>query len=418
MGYDFVVSGRIWSNGNFIDGEIAVKEGIIQEVKPHINFMHKIDFGNKVILPAGIDMHVHFREPGMTHKETIESGSMSAIYGGLSTYVDMPNTIPPTSSIDAIKDKLSIMEKHSYADYGVYAFVGEKGVVKKLSAYVDAFKIYLAPSTGNIVLNNLEDLKEISIELSDSKKFCVVHAEDSASFGSFKERTLEGYSTYRSCYSEKVAIENILSLKSDSFHIAHVSCPDNVDLLKGKSFEVTPHHLLLSYNMPLGTFGKVNPPLRSEHERILLMEKFVNNEIPILASDHAPHTLDEKEVLFDKAPSGIPGVETMYPLFVNLAKKSKVPLEVLIKALCINPAKKFGINAGSIEKSKDASFAVFDMHQDKSIKGRHLHGKSEWSPFEGFEAIFPTDVFIRGIHVVKNGFVNANHAGKRISEYI
>jgi len=416
MGYDFVVSGRIWSKGNFLDGEIAVKDGIIQEVKPHINFIHKIDFGNKVILPAGIDMHVHFREPGMTYKETIESGSISAIYGGLSTYVDMPNNVPPTSSIDAIQDKLSIMEKHSYADYGVYAFIGGKGVVKKLSVYVDAFKIYLAPSTGNIVLNNPEDLKEISIELADSKKFCVVHAEDSASFGPFKEHTLEGYSAYRSCQSEKVAIEKILSLYSDSFHIAHVSCPSNADLLKGKSFEVTPHHLLLNYNMPLGTFGKVNPPLRSEHDRDLLMEKFVNNEIPILASDHAPHSLEDKDVPFDKAPSGIPGVETTYPLFVNLAKKGKVPLEVLINALCINPARKFGINGGLIEKSKEASFAVFDLHQAKTIKGKHLHGKSEWSPFEGFEAIFPTDVFIRGIHVIKNGFVNANHSGKRISK--
>lgn len=180
------------------------------------------------------------------------------------------------------------------------------------------------------------------------------------------------------------------------------------------SFEVTPHHMLLDSSMDLGAWGKVNPPLRRRADREALFAAFCSGDIPMLATDHAPHAHEEKERGFGEAPSGIPGVETGYAMMLALVKRGFMPLEVLMRAACSVPARTFGLNKGEIAEGRDADLVVVDPRQLTRISARGLHGKCGWTPYEGREALFPQAVFLRGRLVLRDGASVTERSGREV----
>jgi dihydroorotase len=410
---DLAVEGKIYHHGNFEDGCIGIRDGKINEIKKIIKADKKINFKNKLILPSGIDLHVHFRDPGMVHKENFYTGSLSAAFGGITCIMDMPNTVPHTLSSFEISSKIRNAEKKSVIDFGVYAGINNNNIVQieELAKKCNGFKIYL----GNTTLNLLFDKKNLheAFELIGlSGKPVLIHAEDEECMIRHhrKESSLYDHMRIRPSVCEEISIKDIYNAISGintKVHICHISSCEGLDLLKNRPINitcgVTPHHSLLSINRNLisPTFYKVNPPIRTSFDKEALFNGIKNGMIDILESDHAPHTIDEKNLDFEDAPSGVPGVETVYPLFMYLAKKEILSYQRVIDLLCNKPAEIIGVNKGKLLPGFDADFIVIDTHNEVKIKSEKLHSKCGWSPFEDSPAIFPEYVFIRGEKIIE-----------------
>lgn len=411
---DLTAKGKAYVNGIFQDCCIGIKDGKITAVKKILRGNEHIDFGNKLILPAGVDIHVHFREPGLTHKEDFSTGSMAAAFGGISCVFDMPNTIPQTTTLENISDKIALARKKSYVDFGIYAGVTNNNMqsIDSLATKCNGFKIYLGSSTNSLKFDK-KNLRRALQKISSTEKPVLFHAEDDEQLLKYKsnERNLVDHLKSRPSLCEEISINDIiialqgLHLKS---HICHLSSIEGLEVLKKRpnniTCGVTPHHCLLSIEKNIGspTFYKVNPPIRSSFDKESLFNAAKNGLIDIIESDHAPHTREEKYANFDEAPSGLPGVETAFPIFLFLAKKEVISLQRIISLICERPAELLGISKGRLEVGRDADFIVIDLKDDCRIKTDNLHSKCGWTPFEYWSAIFPTHVFIRGEKLIED----------------
>jgi len=420
---DLSVEGKTFINGSFEKCCIGIKKGKITAIKKILKADEHYDFGNKLVLPAGVDLHVHFRDPGMAHKEDFATGSMAAVFGGISCVFDMPNTIPQTTTVQDLSDKINNCEKKSFVDFGVYAGVTNNNIthIEKLAKKCNGFKIYLGNTTGALMFDK-KNLRGVFKNSSKTGKPVLFHAEDEKCLIKNKsvEKGLIDHLRFRPTECEEISIKDIFQASqgiAPRIHICHVSSCEGLEILKNKpgniSSGVTPHHSLLSAEKNLGTqtFYKVNPPLRTSFDKEALFNGIKNGLVDIIESDHAPHTRDEKSVDFDEAPSGLPGVETTYPLFLHLVKKEILSFQRLISLLCIRPAELMGIPKGKLEVGYDADIIVVDFKDVCKIKSEDLHSKCGWSPFEDWSAAFPECVFIRGEKLiddheiqVKSGF--------------
>jgi len=410
---DLSVEGKVYVNGVFEQACIGVENGKIVEIKKILKADEHFDFGNKLVLPAGVDVHVHFRDPGMTHKEDFYTGSVAAVFGGISCVFDMPNNIPPTTSVECLDDKISIGIRKSVVDFGLYAGVTNDNIdkIEIMSKKCNGFKVYLGSSTLSLLFDK-KNLPSVLDKASLSGKPVLFHAEDEECLIEHKmvEEKLSDHLSSRPAVCEETSIKEVLSFSQGSnakVHVCHVSSCDGLELLKERrgnvSFGVTPHHSLLNVEKKLGSqsFYKVNPPIRTSFDKETLFNALNNGFVDVLESDHAPHTIEEKNVDFNEAPSGVPGVETMYPLFLYLAKKGFLSFQRLISLLCIRPAELMGVSKGRIEKGFDADFIVVDLKEDECrIKADRLHSKCGWTPFEDWPAVFPECVFVRGEKVI------------------
>jgi len=402
------IEGKIFLNGSFEDACIGIKDGKISEIKKNLKYEDHTVFKNKIILPAGIDLHVHFREPGLTAKEDFKTGSLAALFGGISCVFDMPNTIPQTTSLDTISEKISIAEKKSFVDFGIYCGISNDNIkdIERLSKKSNGFKAFLGNSTLSLLLDK-NKLREVIDLVGLTGKPILFHAEDEECLIANKktETGISDHMRYRPSVCEEISIKNILQASANihtKVHICHVSSCEGLELLKNRpgnvSFGITPHHSLLNVERNVGseTLYKVNPPIRTSFDRESLFNALLNGVATALESDHAPHTHEEKDTDFDLAPSGLPGVETIYPLFLYLVKKEMFSFQRLISLICARPANLLGVSKGKIEQGFDADFIVVDLDNITKIKSENLHSKCGWSPFEDWPAIFPESVFIRG----------------------
>ena len=398
---DLVVEGNLYLKGEIIKGCVGIEYGKIKSVKKILKGEEHLDFGEKLIMPAGVDAHVHFREPGFTYKEDFSTGSMSAAFGGMSCVLDMPNTKPQVNSVDIFKEKLSIAKRKSYVDFGLYAD-GNSDEIENLGKICSCFKIYSYEMDDNLLEKKLNEIEKTGKTVS-------VHAEDKKLFRETKSLNLSDYLHSRPNEAEEKRIHKIVSFGKKKVHIAHVSAKESTDILKNKGVtsEVTPHHLLLNIDSGLGAKGKVNPPLRTEKDNEALWNALVNGTIDIVASDHAPHTIEEKQE-FDDALPGVPGVETTLPIMMYFMKEEKISLRRLVNAICEKPAEIFNLNKGKIKKGFDADLNVFDLKNEKKISADMLHSKCGWTPFEKFHGIFPICTIIRGEVIVENNEIMVN----------
>ncbi|MFW6071967.1 MAG: dihydroorotase [Thermoplasmatota archaeon] len=382
-----IIKGSAFVNGYINQCYIGIENGKIDFVKKSLKTTEPVKKFDGVILPGGVDIHVHFREPGMTHKEDFYSGSLSAAFGGITAYAEMPNTKPPTDNVKRLKEKIKLAESKSVVDFAIYGLVNQNA--GEMLDYTDLFKVYLSSST-QINSSDFEDGLETVSKNGGKVAF---HCEKEDMFGPSGNNLLEHNKEHRPPKSEIEAIKSLSRYPDVNKHVCHISTKEGLSEAKEKGYstEVTPHHLFLNQEVLLDSLGKVNPPLRDQINQMNMWESYEREEIDILASDHAPHTKEEKKD-FEEAPSGIPGVETMYPLLLNSVAVGEVSLSTVVKTLCVNPAKRLGVKKGRIEEGYDADLINIDFRDIEEINVDKLHSKAGWSPFEGFNGIFPRNV--------------------------
>ncbi len=412
-----VVEGRVFYQGRLQKACVGYEDGLIVSVKKALEGEEHYDFGDRLILPGAVDPHVHFREPGLTNKEDFLSGSLSALFGGVTCVLEMPNTVPPVVDAESLREKRERILGRSWVDYGLFACLSPGKDIEGLSN-CHAFKIFMGSSTQSVLMREETDLAEALVSAGSTDKVVSVHAEEDDMLLQKDERFLRDHEECRPRGAELRAIERLLTYQDKArLNVCHVSCPESLDLLKGSrtTFEVTPHHMLLDSSMDLGAWGKVNPPLRRRGDREALFTAFWKGEVPMLATDHAPHAPEEKERGCGEAPSGLPGVETGFSMMLALVKRGHMSLDTLLKAASMTPAKTFGLNKGEIAEGRDADFVVIDPRDIRKISARELHSKCGWTPFEGKEAIFPQAVFLRGRMMLRDGTIMNERCGREVS---
>ncbi|SFR76128.1 dihydroorotase [Halogeometricum rufum] len=387
----------------------------------------------KMLFPGAIDPHVHFREPGFSHKETWETGSQSAAAGGVTVVADQPNTTPPTTTGAAFDEKEALAAA-SVVDFGISGGVTADWDPDSLfdRPLFALGEVFLADSTGDMGIE-VDLFADAVARAAEADVTVTVHAEDATLFDeSARERDAGGtgeaadadvWSQYRAAAAEEAAVERAVEVGAESdadVHIAHTSTPEGVDAAKagGATCEVTPHHLFLSRAdaSELGTYGRMNPPLRSEDRRAGMWERLVAGDVDVVATDHAPHTRAEKDVGLWDAPSGVPGVETMLPLLLEEARKGTVSYERVRDVTAANAAGIFDLpSKGRVEAGSDADLVLFDPEDSREIRGADLHSKCGWTPFEGMRGVFPETTLVRG-HVVYEDGAFGDAVGENVRE--
>ena len=411
-----VIEGRIFFNGTLTNGAIGIEDGKITEVKKVLKGERNIDLGDRIVLPGAIDPHVHFRDPGMTHKEDFVSGSASALYGGVTCVLDMPNTKPPVTDIKSLEEKKRIIKGRSFVDHGLFAALTPKCKAEVLAPKVCGFKMFMGSTTGEILMNDDTDIH--SVMRKAAGKRVSVHAEDDNLIMNSEEKNNRDHLRNRPVSAEHSAIRRLSAYKGMKMNICHITDAASAELAASLGFttEVTMHHLFFSDLTSESAEFKVNPPLRDTGTRDRLFKAFKEGKITMLGTDHAPHTLDEKRRPYDEAPPGIPGVETYIPIMMNMVKKGNMDLAQLVRMTSAAPAEAFGIEKGCIEKGRDADLMIFDMKSSRKIKAKDLHGKAGYTPYEGWDAIFPDMVMVRGEIQLKNGELCGEMIGRDINE--
>jgi dihydroorotase len=411
-----VVEGRAFFRGSIEECCIGITDGRISDIKKILKGDEHHNFGNNYILPSGTDVHVHFREPGRTHKEDFHSGTEGAACGGVTTVFDMPNNDPSIVDIQTYGEKCRTVGNKANVDFGLYVALKETSNTQDLSRLGCPFKVYMTGTAAGLGFGEYDKLGEICDGVGEARHIGI-HCEDKGLVQP-GERDLKDFLRLRPNEAEVSAIKRVAASTSRRIHICHVSARESIPLLENPMLtsEVTPHHMLLNVNSDLGGFGKANPPLRTKSDQMAMWEAFVSGKIDIIASDHAPHTIEEKEQSFDRAPSGVPGVETSIPLMLSQVKKGNLPIERLVSSMMERPAEMMGLNKGRIEVGMDADLIAVDMRNISEIRGDDLHSKCGWTPFEGWEAIFPMATFLRGELVAKESEMQETRRGKLILE--
>ncbi len=408
-----ILRGRVFYRGRIEALDLGVGEdGKIAAVRKVLAGGEIEDHGDLLILPAGVDLHVHLREPGLTEKEDFASGTRSAALGGVTAVVDMPNTKPPVTTRDALRAKSAHVRGRATVDYGLYAAPTTGDAVPKLEEAM-GFKVYMAESTGSLQIGE-EDIRGVLAAAAPLRKLVVAHAEDARLFTKGDSLDLPDHARARPKESEVAAIQTLARIRGDGpLHVAHVTCVEALDAVpEGVTTEVTPHHLFLDFRHPLKAFGKVNPPLRAPEDRQALWEAFAAGRIDIVATDHAPHTREEKEEPFDEAPSGLPGVATSLPLLLRQVRAETLSLERFVRVTAEKPAEILHLPKGKIEVGNDADLIVVDARNVSRITPRRTRYKCGWTPFEGMEGIFPKTVYLRGERIVEDGEAIAEGGGR------
>jgi dihydroorotase len=412
---ELVVEGRAYVKGRLSNWCIGIEDGKIAAVAKNLKGEERMDCRHMMVLPAAIDPHVHFRDPGLTHKEDFSTGTLAAAFGGVGCVLDMPNTLPPSTRLRDLMEKKEAIAKKAWIDHGLFAGCLPGGKLEEMAPHVIGFKLFLGSSTGKLLVTEDRDLIKIGQAVKRSGKVLSVHAENDALIGREPEGDLQDHLRNRPYQAEVAAIGRLAALGCRT-NVCHISSSEGLKTTTGTGFttEVTAHHMLLDRGDEHGAFAKVNPPLRTTEDRAALLQAFTAGRIDMLGSDHAPHTIEEKSQEFDVAPSGMPGVETQVPIMLALVKRGMVPLEVLVKAMAERPAEVFGLNKGRIEEGRDADLIIVDSRAMSSVKVNKLHSKCGWTLYEGHDAIFPHATMVRGRVVVEDGSVAGEREGRDV----
>mgnify|MGYP001453609753 CR=1 FL=1 len=426
-----IKNGSCYIEGNLKKQDIGIKNSKITEIGTisTSNSKDVIDANNLIVLPGCIDTQVHFREPGSTDAEDLNSGSRAAIAGGITSVFEMPNTNPPTSSKKEFSNKLKLAKNRMYCNYAFY-FGATPDNHKELSELQDlegccGIKLFVGSSTGNLLVKFEQDIRKV---FKSSSKIVSVHSEDEEILKMRKKLIKEGdVKTHPLWRNEDCAISStrkivIIAERYDKkAHILHVTTKQEIDFLaqhKGNvSFEITPQHLTLTAPecyQKLGTYAQMNPPIRDKTHQNRLWYGVRNNFLDIIGSDHAPHLKENKEKIYPNSPSGMPGVQTLVPVMLNHVNDGKLTLQQFINFVCENPVKIFGIkNKGFIKKSYDADLTIVDMNKIITIKDENIESKCKWSPFNGMKFKgAPVLTIVNGQVKMKNGKILGDPEGK------
>ncbi len=427
-----IKNGSCYINKDLKNHDIAIRDGKIVEIgKIDSEAKEIFDAKGLTVLPGCIDTQTHFREPGSTDTEDLNSGSRAAIAGGITAVFEMPNTNPPTSTKKEFQRKLDLAKNRMYCSYAFYFGAtadnaNELADLKNLEGCC-GIKLFAGSSTGNLLV---ADEKDIEIVFQNSSKVVAVHSEDEAILNINKKLIKNGdVHSHPIWRSEECAISStrrivrIAERYNKKAHILHITTKQEIDFLsqhKGNiTFEITPQHLTIyapdCYDK-LGTYAQMNPPLRDKSHYDRLWYAVKNNFNDTIGSDHAPHLKVNKDKDYPNSPSGMPGVQTLMPVMLNHINDGKLTLEQLINLVCENPVKIFGIkNKGFIKESFDADFTIVDLNKVIEIKNEKIESKCGWSPFNGYKLKgTPVATIINGEIKMKDGVILGEPTGKAI----
>ncbi|MEO9131368.1 MAG: dihydroorotase [Sphingomonas sp.] len=426
-----LVGGTVHLPSGPVRADIGVRGGRIAEIGATGDAGETIDCTGLDILPGVIDTQVHFREPGLMHKEDLESGSRAAVLGGVTSVFEMPNTKPNTDSEEAIRDKLARAHHRMWCDHAFYvgatnANSAELAALERLPGTAGV-KIFMGASTGDLLVAEDASLARV---LASGHRRVAIHAEDEARMNARAGERVPGdassHPVWRDDESALLATRRILALARAAarrIHVLHVTTPAELELLgQNKDIatcEVTPQHLTLAGEEAyprLGTLAQMNPPIRSGAHRDGLWHWLGQGVPDILGSDHAPHTLEEKAKPYPESPSGMPGVQTMLPLMLNHVAEGRATLARVIDLTSAGPQRVFGIiGKGRIAVGYDADFSVVDLKGRWKIEESWLASRSGWSPFTGMTLTGrPIGTIVRGQRVMWDGALASAAIGEPI----
>ena len=429
-----IKNGSCFINGKLEKVDLAVNNSQIQEIGKLKNLEGKseVDAKDLLVLPGVIDTQVHFREPGSTEAEDLNSGSKAAILGGVTSVFEMPNTNPPTSSKKEFLNKLRLAKNRMFCNYGFYFGATPEnynnlGDLKDLEGCC-GIKLFVGSSTGNLLVKNEKDIEKV---FSNSSKVVSVHSEDEDILNLRKKlieignvKTHPVWRNEESAISSTRKIIKIAERLNKKAHILHVTTKEEVDFLsqhKGNiTFEITPQHLTLvspdCYN-DLGTYAQMNPPIRSKDHQDRLWYAVKNNFVDIIGSDHAPHLKVNKDKKYPQSPSGMPGVQTLLPIMLDHMNNNKLSINQLVNFVSENPTKIFNIhNKGYIKKGFDADLTIVDMNKVEKIDNNNIASKCQWTPFHGIEIKgFPVITIVNGAIKMTNGEIIGKPGGKPLN---
>ena len=427
-------NGQAMIDGELVTTNIYVRDGSIDLISDK-NFEsdETIDCKNLIILPGVIDSQVHFREPGLEGKENLESGMLAAVSGGVTAIFEMPNTNPLTITPETIEDKLQRASKGAWSDYAFY-LGGTMRTSSNLSEWenlkgVCGIKIFMGASTGDLMTASDEEVESV---VANGQRVIAVHAEDQmimmenqkSILGDSKDVAMHcKWRSPESCLSATKRVVTLAKKYNRRVHILHITTEQEMDFLsKNKdvaSVELLANHL--SLHAPecyerLGTLAQQNPPIREKNHQDALWKALNDDVVDIIASDHAPHTLDEKAETYPKSPSGTPGVQTLVPIMLNHVNNGKLSLSKLVSLWSYGPERVHKIhNKGRIKEGYDADFTIIDMNKEMIISNQQQKSKSKWTPFDGMKVKgWPTHTIVRGNCVMCNDEVLGQPVGEMV----
>ena len=429
--YSLIIkNGSCYINGKLEKTDVALTDNKIKKIgKIEANDTKVFDASDKLVLPGVIDTQTHFREPGSTDREDLESGSRAAVLGGVTSVFEMPNTNPPTSNLVEFDKKLNLAKNRMHCNYAFYFGATPENVeqLSKLKGLKGCcgVKLFAGSSTGKLLVDKEDDIEKV---ISQSDRVVSIHSEDEEILNLRKKFIKEGdvhshpeWRNTECAISSTRRVVKIAERYNKQIHVLHVTTKEEVDFLamhkKNVTFEITPQHLTLyapdCYDK-LGTFAQMNPPIRKKEHYDRLWTAVKNSIVDVLGSDHAPHSKEDKKKIYPASPSGMPGVQTILPIMLNHINNEKLSLEQLIKLMCENPCRIFGIkNKGYIKKDFDADLTIIDMNKEQTIKDEMIASKCGWTPFNNFTVKgFPVATIVNGKIVMSDGKVNIEGSGQ------
>lgn len=433
----------IVNEGKSFEGDILIEGEFIKEIgdkiSPKTPDINILDAEGKLLIPGMIDDQVHFREPGLTHKADIATESKAAVAGGITSFIEMPNTKPQTTTQKALQEKFDIATKTSYANYS-FMIGGTNYNLEELKktdpAKVAGIKLFLGSSTGNMLVDDEKVLEKI---FSSTDMLIAVHCEDETTIKNNLKKYIDTFGedipvelhpqirSSEACYLSSSKAVALAKKTVARLHVFHLSTAQEMELFdnsvplpeKKITAEVCVHHLWFndSKYAEKGSLIKWNPAIKSEKHQSALWEALLDDRIDVIATDHAPHTLEEKGQVYTKAPSGAPMVQHALPALLEFYKKNKISLEKIVEKTAHNPATLFQINKrGFIREGYYADLVLVDLSKPWTVNKDNILYKCGWSPLEGttFTSRI-THTFVNGNLIYKNGSFNEEIKGQALT---
>ena len=432
--FDFLLKGATVVNH---DGaglrDIGVRDGRIAEIGSFATRQagETLDCTGLHILPGVIDTQVHFREPGLSHKEDLETGSRAAVMGGVTAVFEMPNTNPNTTSEATLTEKIALGHHRMHCDFafwvgGTAENVDELPHLERLPGAA-GIKVFIGSSTGNLLVEDDATLKRI---LKNLRRRSAFHCEDEPRLRERMHLRIKGdpssHPVWRDATAALKATQRLIAAARQAntpVHVLHVSTADEMAFLQDHkdiaSVEVTPHHLTLvapdCYER-LGTYAQMNPPVRDEHHRSGIWRGVSQGVADILGSDHAPHTREEKDHIYPDTHSGMTGVQTLVPTMLDHINAGRLSLARFVDMTSAGPARLFGISGkGRIAAGYDADFTIVDMKRSETITNDWIASRCGWTPYHGVRVTgWPVGTFVRGKKVMWQGELTQPSKGEAV----
>lgn len=435
-------NGLIINEGKRFYGDVFLKNGLIEKIGTALSITEnytEINLEGKYILPGFIDDQVHFREPGLTHKANIATESRAAVAGGITSFIEQPNTVPNAVTQEILEEKYQIASKTSYANYS-FMMGGTNNnleeILKTNPRNVAGLKLFLGSSTGDMLVDSSKSLERI---FSNTNLLIAVHSEDETTVKNNLERFKAQYGddipvkfhpeirSVEACYKSTVKVIDLAKRTGARLHVFHISTAKEVDLFTNKipleqkqiTAEVCVHHLWFSDEdyATKGSLIKWNPAVKSAEDRKVLWEGLLDDRIDVIATDHAPHTLEEKNQVYTKSPSGGPLVQHALIALLEKSKQGIISLERLVEKTAHSPAILFRIeNRGFIREGFKADLVIVDPTKPTVVTKEQCLYKCGWSPFEGEVFSHSIDsTFVNGNLVWTNGQIQEIRVGERLT---